>query len=88
MGTITADEVIALCYTVSATSVDAPFNDQATEVMRLLGVMKDGESPWMLGPQRFHLLSILWDLCKAVSRGEGTALWEKLLRRWFEENTL
>ena len=88
MGTITADGVIALCYTVSATSADDSISGKAAEVLCLLGVIKDGESPWMLDKPRFHLLSILWDLGKAISRGEDTALWEKLVHQWFEENTL
>ena len=88
MGTITADGVIALCYAISATSADDSISGKATEVLRLLGVMKGGESPWTLGTPRFLLLCLLRDLGKAISRGEDTALWEKLVHQWFEENTL
>lgn len=88
MGTITADGVIALCYTVSATSEKSVPSERAVEVLCLLGLMERDEPPWLLDTPRFQLHERVWSLVSAIRHDGPTEVQEKLLHQWFEENTL
>lgn len=88
MGTITADGVIALCYTIDATSEKSVPSERAVEVLCLLGLMKDGDPPGMLDTPRLQLYERVWSLVSAIRHDGPTEVREKLLHQWFEENTL
>lgn len=88
MGTITADGVIALCYTINATSGKSVPSERAVEVLCLLGLMERDEAPWMMDTPRFQLHERVWSLVSAIRHDVPTEVREGILRRWFEENTL
>ena len=92
MGTITAEGLIALCYTVVMATPEEEVRSGSglvEEICTMAGLLAPGESPWRTQGARCALFSHVWDMVMCLRTPAGRVdlpRHEEPIRQWFADH--